>query len=123
MFSDFILIDGLSVHCKIGWSKEERAFAQRLEIDLQIALSPTAPCAKQELDNTVCYDKVCTLINTLCLSKDWVLLEDLAEEIQQTLFEEFAIADELRIKIKKRIVPNTNWTGIELHRKRKNAGN
>lgn len=113
-----VLIEDLAVHVNIGCSAEERAFPQRLLFSLEIKTKNISETLDGDLSKTVCYAKTCELITTLCKSKEWVLLEDLADKILKGIFRAFSSASEIQLKIKKFAVPHTAWTGIRVEQKR-----
>lgn len=117
-YMDTVLVNSLTVHVAIGCTAEERAFPQRLEFDLGIGITPNLDRPKGELSGTVCYATASSLIAEVAGSESWVLVEDLAESICSALFDEFPLAEHLRLCIRKRAVPHTAWTGIEVIRQR-----
>jgi FolB domain-containing protein len=112
-----ILIEELLLHARIGCSPEERIFPQRLLFSLEISTSASEKF-NGDLEQTVCYAKTSELITQLTQSKEWILLEDLADEIVTCIFNSFTQAKSVSLTVKKFAVPHTSWTGIRYSRHR-----
>ena len=114
-----IHISGLNVHLKIGYTAEERAFPQKVAINCQITTATWSQATKEgDLSSTICYDTVSSLITEICLSKPWHLVEELLEEISIQIFKTFGLADKIGIELRKFVVPNTDYTSVEIIRVR-----
>lgn len=116
---DKIIIREFSVHTKIGYTAEERTNPQRIIVDLEIGIDPWQAGSKEgDLSTTICYATVKDRIEKNIKNKTWVLLEELALETCSLIFEEFTRATEIKIQLRKFVVPDTKWVGLEFHRKR-----
>ena len=117
---DKIIIREYSVHTKIGYTSEERANTQRIIVDLEIGIDPWRPGAMEgDLSTTICYATVKDLLEGHIKSNTWVLLEELASEICSLIFKKFTRAIEIKIQLRKFVVPDTKWVGLEFIRIRK----
>ncbi len=116
---DKIIIREYSVHTKIGYTAEERTNTQRIIVDLEIGIDPWQAGSKEgDLSTTICYATVKNRIEENIKNKSWVLLEELALDTCSLIFNEFTRATEIKIQLRKFVVPDTKWVGLEFYRKR-----
>ncbi len=116
---DKIIIRELSVHAKIGYSSDERAFPQRLLLDIELGIGPWQPGSQEgDLGTTICYSTVKDLVEKHIQSKKWILLEELTNDICSLIFEKYALARQIKIVARKFVVSDTKWVGIEIIRNR-----
>jgi len=114
---DKIIIREYSVHTKIGHTAEERTNTQRIIVDLEIGIDPWQASSKEgDLSTTICYATVKDRIEENIKNKSWVLLEELALDTCSLVFNEFTRATEIKIQLRKFVVPDTKWVGIEFYR-------
>lgn len=107
-----IRIDSLAVTSRIGVTQEERAFPQRLLLD--VAIFPGTPFEQMadDLHRTVDYAAVCREIAALCGSGERALLETLAVEcVRHVLCRH--LADRVAVRIRKFILPETAHVAVE----------
>ena len=116
---DKIIIREYSVHTKIGYTVEERTNAQRIIVNLEISIVPWQSGPREgDLSTTICYATVKNQIENNIKNKTWILLEELALEICSLIFKEFARAIEIKIQLRKFVIPDTKWVGLEFYRTR-----
>ncbi|OVE80301.1 hypothetical protein BVY02_00770 [bacterium J17] len=115
---DTILINNLTIHSKIGCSIEERDFPQRLEFDLAIELDLKPSALSRKVEDTVCYHTVKDQLIEFVGKGEWILVEELAEEICKFLMEEHPLIEGIKMQIRKFVVPNTDWVGVKIYRER-----
>ena len=111
METEFIEIKGLEVRTFIGVPDEERALAQSLWVDLKMtSVVPFSECG-DDVGRTIDYAAVANGIEQLALAKPRRLIETLAEEIKLLVLGEFG-AEEVWVRIRKRILPNARWVAV-----------
>jgi dihydroneopterin aldolase len=73
-----LIIDNLITHAHIGVTEEERKNDQQIswKIELYFASLPIG-CVNDRLENTICYDNIANIVNTLCVAKSYHLIEHL----------------------------------------------
>lgn len=82
---DYIRIDGLWVETHVGAEDEERAEPQPVLIDLEIGAELRRAGRTDDLDETINYAEVTTLVADLVAEQDAKLLEHLAELVAEAV--------------------------------------
>ena len=116
MKQDFIFLQGLRVNTKIGCSKEERSFPQLLVIDAKLGLDISKPAQSGCIDETVCYDRLRQLITQEAERQEWILVEELAASIAELSLKTFKLADNILIRVSKKIFSDCDFAGTEIFR-------
>jgi len=112
---DEILIRGLKVRTHIGVPSEERAEPQELVIHLSLKVGEFA--REDCIEGTVDYQKVAERVEELAQEKERKIIETFANEIADCLLKEFSI-EKVTVEIEKRILPQTDWVGVRIQRRR-----
>ncbi len=117
MTPDTIKIRGLQVTAHIGVPADERANPQTLLVDLTLIPTTSFADLRDDIEATVDYAAVATRIETLAATHPRHLIETLAEEIAQTVLNEFSVktAD---VTIRKHILPTTEHVAVRCLRSR-----
>ncbi len=118
MITDSVIVRELEVFCRIGCTEAERAFPQRLLISLTIHTDTREVAKSLNLEHSIDFALAAELVRELGGSRDWVLVEELVEEIAQVILERFVAATTIQIKAQKFVLPATAWTGVEITRSR-----
>jgi len=113
-----VILHGMKYPCRIGCTDAERAFAQTIEIDLECAADIGAAAASGSVKESICWETADSLLQSLCTAQEWILVEQLALKIADTVLVKFAAAEEVFIRIKKTPFSHGDWVGIELRRSR-----
>jgi dihydroneopterin aldolase len=116
---DTIFIRSLAVSSRIGVTASERAFPQRLLLDIEIV--PKVPFAQMAdaLEETVDYAAVSQEIIGLCAEKERKLLESLAVHCADHILQHHPVHRVL-VRIRKFILPETEYVAVE-HRQTRRA--
>ena len=118
MSRDKVLIYGLEVDCVVGILPEERGRTQELRLNLELDVDFNSIRHPRDYDHIVDYAAVSRLLRQLCLSGEYLLLETLAEDACQEIFDRFAVSA-IRLTIEKpEAVAEADWVGIQVHRTR-----
>ncbi|WP_282607670.1 dihydroneopterin aldolase [Pelagibius sp. Alg239-R121] len=116
--SQRIVVRDMTLTCWIGLTDEERARSQRLRLNLEIEIQPSAP-DDDEISEVVHYGHLVTRIRRTCLDSNVRLLETLADQvIEACFFDERVSATRVRIEKLDRY-PDVGGIGIEIERRRK----
>ncbi len=109
MASSIIIKDlELSLHC--GVTESERIHLQPILVDLSIAC-PNEPAFKSDqLKDTVDYAAVIQCLRDIVEKQTYLLLEKVAEDITQTLFQRFSLT-QLKIWVRKVLAPIPDFSG------------
>jgi dihydroneopterin aldolase len=97
---DKILISAIDCVAAIGVTPEERTMRQRLSIDVEILTDSTKAAQNDSLRDTIDYSKVATLVMEVCRSRDFHLIETLAELLASRILSGFP-TPQVRILVRK----------------------
>lgn len=102
--SDHILISGLRVETRVGWTDEERAEPQAVLIDLDVETDAGAPAASDDLGDTIDYGAVIAEVAEYVGGRETKLLERLAAEVAETIAARNGVK-RVTVEIAKEVVP------------------
>ena len=117
---DRILIAGIDCVAAIGVTPEERTMKQRLSIDVEIATDISQAARSDSLKDALDYSKVATVVTEICRSRDFHLIETVAELLAGRILAEF-LAPRVRILVRKIspvLEPRVNYVSVEIVRSR-----
>jgi dihydroneopterin aldolase len=117
---DKILIAGIDCVAAIGVTPEERTMKQRLSIDVEIATDILAPAQTDSLKDALDYSRVAGRIMEICRSRDFHLIETVAQLIADRILEEFPTR-QVRVLVRKIspvLEPRVNYVSVEIVRSR-----
>lgn len=117
---DRILIAGIDCVAAIGVTPEERTMKQRLSIDVEIATDISQAARSDSLKDALDYSKVATVVTEVCRSRDFHLIETVAELLAGRILAEF-LAPQVRILVRKIspvLEPRVNYVSVEIVRSR-----
>ena len=113
-----VIIRDMTLTCCIGLSDDERARSQRLRLNFEIEIEPSAP-NEDEISEVVHYGHLVSRIRNTCLGNRVRLLETLADQVlEDCFFDERVISARARIEKLDRY-PDVGGIGIEIERQRK----
>jgi len=117
---DRILIAGIDCVAAIGVTPEERTMKQRLSIDVEIATDISQAAHSDSLKDALDYSKVATVVTEVCRSRDFHLIETVAELLAGRILAEF-LSPQVRILVRKIspvLEPRVNYVSVEIVRSR-----
>lgn len=109
-----ISLHEISVPCRLGWSEEERAHPQLVIINLNLSVLTSGVESTDQLEDTLDYCQVLSLIESECGKKTWRLLEKMSAELADSILAAFTKVERIEISIRKNIFANTK--GVTLTR-------
>ena len=113
-----VVIRDMTLTCSIGLSDQERARSQRLRLNFEIEIEPSAP-NQDEIAEVVHYGHLVSRIRRTCLESNVRLLETLADQLLETCFFDARVVS-ARARIEKLDrYPDVGGIGIEIERRRK----
>jgi dihydroneopterin aldolase len=115
--SDKILISGMGCLTAIGVTAGERAVKQQLSIDVEFPVAGR-PGDTDSIEDAVDYDTVARTVSEVCSSREFNLIETVAEQIADRVLEEFPIS-QVRILVRKIspiAAPRVDYVSIEIVR-------
>ena len=117
---DKILISAIDCVAAIGVTPEERTMKQRLSIDIEFLTDAARAAQNDSLKDAVDYSQVAVLVMEVCRSRDFHLIETLAEILAGRILSGFP-TPQVRVLVRK-ISPvveqMVNYVSIELVRSR-----
>ena|SRR2546428_8212314 len=117
---DKILISGMDCVAAIGVTPEERTMKQRLSIDLEVLTDAARAAQSDSLKDALDYSKITTLAMEVCRSRDFHLIESLAELLASRILSDFP-TPQVRVLVRKIspiVEPRVNHVSIEIVRSR-----
>jgi dihydroneopterin aldolase len=118
--ADKILISAIDCVAAIGVTPEERTIRQRLSIDVELLTDARAAAHHDSLKDAVDYSKVAILVMEVCLSRDFHLIETLAELLASRILAGFA-TPQVRVLVRKTspvVEPRVAHVSVEIVRRR-----
>ena len=114
-----VIIKNLILNIFVGLHDFEKEKKQRVRINLQISSDGNLKPDNKNLQSIVNYEEVINKISLIANKKHYELLEDLAENIFEIIFN-YKIVKKIKLKLEKLdIIKETESVGIEIT-KRKN---
>lgn len=118
--TDRILISSIDCVAAVGVTTEERTIRQRLSIDIELSVDSAKPAKTDSIKDAVDYAKVAVLVRDVCGSRDFHLIETLAELLASSILDGFPIA-QVRVLVRKIspvVEPRVSHVSIEIVRSR-----
>ena len=119
--SDSILINQLEVSCRIGHTKNERAFPHVIEITAELFLSLLKSGKSDRMKDTLDYVWAIELIRKVARNGRHALLEGLSEKIASALLSNKKISA-VRIVLTKKIFEGIDRVGVQIYRENQPSG-
>jgi 7,8-dihydroneopterin aldolase/epimerase/oxygenase len=117
---DKILISSIDCVAAIGVTAEERTIKQRLSIDIELLVDSSRAASTDSLKDAIDYSKVAVLVMDVCRSRDFHLIETLAELLSSRILEGFP-TPQVRVLVRKIspvVEPRVGHVSIEIVRSR-----
>lgn len=117
---DKILIAAIDCVAAIGVTAEERTIKQRLSIDVELWVDSAKAAKTDSLKDALDYSKVAVLVMDVCRSRDYHLIETLAELLATQILDKF-LTPQVRILVRKIspvVEPRVQYVSIEIVRSR-----
>lgn len=121
MISDKVHLNHLAFFAYHGALPEESRLGQKFFLDLELSMDLRIAGQSDNLDDTVCYNTVYKLVQTIVSTQRFQLIEALAESIAQALLEKFNKLQAVRLTVKKPEAPIAgifDYVGVEIFRTR-----
>ncbi|WP_296751193.1 dihydroneopterin aldolase [Thiobacillus sp.] len=118
---DRIFVRGLRVDALIGVYEYERQQRQPLLVDLELELDGSRCCHTDDLGDAVDYAAVVAAVHRLALFNRRLLLEAFAQDLADTLINDFAL-NGVAVNISKPgILEGTDQVGVSIRRRARDA--
>ena len=110
-----VFIRDLLLSCRVGVHRHEEIAAQRVRINLDLAVREDRPL-HDELANVVCYERITNAVRNAVAGRHIKLLETLAEEIATICLDDTRVRS-VRVRVEKLdIFPDAMSVGVEIER-------
>ena len=119
MIKDSVSLKDLQAFCRLGIYDSERILGQCININIELFFDTSKAAKSNDIADTINYVDVSLTIRELCQEKEWLLIENLADQICQKLFNKFPILEEIKLELTKSIVNADQFTGtpvVRIHR-------
>jgi 7,8-dihydroneopterin aldolase/epimerase/oxygenase len=115
---DKIVISAIDCVAAIGVTPEERTIRQRLSIDIEILVDSAKAARTDSLKDAIDYSKIAMLVMQVCVSRDFHLIETLAEILASRILADFP-TPQVRVLVRKIspvVEPRVDHVSIEILR-------
>ncbi len=115
---DKILISGMECLTSVGVSKGEREVPQHLNIDVEFPADCRVSGKSDSIHDAVDYDLVAQTVAEVCASREFQLIETVAEQIARRTLERFPIS-QVRVLVRKISpvpAPRVAYVSVEITR-------
>jgi dihydroneopterin aldolase len=102
----------------IGVTPEERTIKQRLSIDIELAVDAAAAARTDSLKDALDYSKVARAVQEVCRSRDFHLIETVAEHLAARILKDFSTV-QVRVLVRKLtpvLEPRVTQVAVEITR-------
>ena len=113
-----IFIEQLKTEIRIGCGAEEKKKFQTIEIDVVIEADTTLASKTANIADTICYKKVCELIQNLAAEREYTLLEEFGDFLLSSIFSQFPRAQIISLSLKKFVIKDANGVGVKITKAR-----
>jgi dihydroneopterin aldolase len=115
---DRLTVHALRLMAHIGVTEEERRERQRLEVDVDLFADLDAAGRSGDLSRTIDYRQVADGVRSLLEGRPWHLVEAAARASLDLLFERFPQVGGAVVRVRKYVLPQTEYVEIEMERRR-----
>jgi dihydroneopterin aldolase len=120
---DRILLHGMQFYGYHGVLRTEQTMGQPFVVDVDLLLDLEPAGLTDNLERTVDYARVFSLVEEIVTGRSYRLLETLAEAIAREVLDRFAVA-EVVVRVRKPRVPLpgiVGYAGVEIRRRREDG--
>jgi len=111
---DKLIIHSLELWVKVGCTAEERAFPQRLEMDVEMEMPLRTAGLRDDIRKTVDYAEVVSQLKEKIEAKIYQLAEAVAEDAAKIVLEKRRIR--VTVRVRKRALPGIEYAAVEIQR-------
>ena len=115
---DKVIINNLKLQCRVGVPAEERKRPQTIELDVDLVKDLRPAGGSDNVAKTVDYAAVAAALQKHVQKREYKLLERLVEDLAADILNRFEV-DLVRIQARKKVLKETDWTGVEIVREKR----
>ena len=112
---DRLTVAGIQVACRIGVTEAERASAQPIAIDVELAIDAARAARTERIEAAVDYAALAGAVKRIAEGRTYVLLETLAEAVADAVLQAFG-APRVRVRVVKRALAGIDYAAVEVER-------
>jgi 7,8-dihydroneopterin aldolase/epimerase/oxygenase len=112
---DKLRVNGLEVWMKLGCTPEERAFPQRIELDVEMETTLRDAARKDDMRLTVDYAELSGRLRRTLEARSYKLAEAAAEEAARWVLKNFRVR-RVTVRLRKRVLPGIDHFEVEVQR-------
>lgn len=116
---DKIIMSHMAFFGNHGVFQEEKVLGQKFFVDAELFLDTSEAGKKDDMNLSVSYGEVYTLIKDIVEHRNFDLLEAIAETIASEVLEKFTLLDAITVRVKKPEAPVPgifDYFGVEITR-------
>ncbi len=111
-----VFVRDLVLTCRIGVHRHEHAVAQRVRINVDLAVEDMGADLADDLANVVCYEQITNGVRTIVARGHIRLVETMAESIAAMCLEDARVRS-ARVRVEKLdVFPDVASVGVEIER-------
>jgi 7,8-dihydroneopterin aldolase/epimerase/oxygenase len=111
-----VFVRDLVLTCRIGVHRHEHAVAQRVRINVDLAVEDMGADLADDLANVVCYEQITNGVRTIVARGHIRLVETMAESIAAMCLEDVRVRS-ARVRVEKLdVFPDVASVGVEIER-------
>ena len=118
-FMDKLFLRGFNLAVLIGVYEWERHAPQTVQLDIEIGLPAQRAAQSDDIQDTIDYAKVAEHIRAFIHEREFHLVETLAEQLAQLIFDHFSAIWVQISAAKPGVVPGIERVGVTIQRERK----
>lgn len=81
VFTSYLRASRIRFAVRLGWTEEERALPQPVEVDFTCFFPSLIPATLHDKGDFICYDEVSRMMSEHCKGREFRLIEYLAKEL------------------------------------------
>lgn len=112
---DYILIENFCLPCRVGTTQEERSHAQMITLTIQIFLPLQNAGKRDDIGATIDYSSIILKIRKLISSREFQLIESVAESIASKILNEKGVS-KVSVEAKKKVFSDIQFVGAFITR-------
>ena len=116
-----ITIVDLELFLCVGVTEQERARPQRLLVTVEMNRDVTSACLSDRIEETINYQEVADGLLKFGEGRSWKLIEKLADNIADWVFEHYK-PQAVMVEVKKFVIPQARFVSVSVGKTRTGLG-
>ena len=107
-----VALHEVMIPCHLGWSEEERQHPQLVAANIKFKVRTSGVEKSDQLEDTLDYCDVLSLVETQCKNTAWRLLEKMSFDLASSILNNFAKVVSVEISLRKNIFAHTKGVSV-----------